>query len=95
MGKVSTIGLDIAKSVFQVHGRPPHKSGIGDPKGIVRTQILLCIGRRRRGRCCFDDFRGPRKRANAANDKALEFARASLHDLNLGNPDIIAVRSFG
>ena len=28
--------------------------------------------------------------ANAANDKVLEFVQASLHDLNLGVPEIIA-----
>jgi hypothetical protein len=31
-----------------------------------------------------------RESANAANDKVLEFVRASLHDLNLGDPEIIA-----
>jgi hypothetical protein len=34
----------------------------------------------------FDD----RESANAANDKVLEFVHASLHDLNLGDPEIIA-----
>ena len=28
--------------------------------------------------------------ANAANDKILEFVQASLHDLDLGDPEIIA-----
>ncbi len=28
--------------------------------------------------------------ANAANDKVLEFVQASLHDLDLGDPEIIA-----
>ena len=28
--------------------------------------------------------------ANAANDKVMEFVQASLHDLNLGDPEIIA-----
>jgi hypothetical protein len=28
--------------------------------------------------------------ANAANDKVLEFVKASLHDLDLGDPEIIA-----
>jgi hypothetical protein len=31
-----------------------------------------------------------RESANAANDKVLEFVQASLHDLNLGTPEIIA-----
>jgi hypothetical protein len=31
-----------------------------------------------------------RESANAANDKVLEFVQASLHDLDLGNPEIIA-----
>ena len=31
-----------------------------------------------------------RESANAANDKVLEFVQASLHDLNLGEPEIIA-----
>jgi hypothetical protein len=31
-----------------------------------------------------------RESANAANDKVLEFVQASLHDLNLGDPEIIA-----
>ena len=34
----------------------------------------------------FDD----RESANAANDKVLDFVQASLHDLNLGDPEIIA-----
>jgi hypothetical protein len=33
----------------------------------------------------FDD----RESANAANDKVLEFVQASLHDLELGDPEII------
>jgi hypothetical protein len=28
--------------------------------------------------------------ANAANDKVLEFVQASMHDLDLGDPEIIA-----
>jgi hypothetical protein len=31
-----------------------------------------------------------RESANAANDKVLDFVQASLHDLNLGDPDVIA-----
>ena len=31
-----------------------------------------------------------RKSANAANDKVREFVQASLHDLDLGDPEIIA-----
>jgi hypothetical protein len=31
-----------------------------------------------------------RESANAANDKVLEFVQASLHDLHLGEPEIIA-----
>ena len=31
-----------------------------------------------------------RESANAANDKVLEFVHASLHDLDLGEPEIIA-----
>lgn len=31
-----------------------------------------------------------RESANAANDKVLDFVKASLHDLNLGDPEIIA-----
>ncbi|MBR1142958.1 hypothetical protein [Bradyrhizobium sp. AUGA SZCCT0431] len=31
-----------------------------------------------------------RESANAANEKVLEFVQASLHDLNLGDPEIIA-----
>jgi hypothetical protein len=31
-----------------------------------------------------------RESARAANDKILEFAQASLHDLDLGEPEIIA-----
>ncbi|MBR0707451.1 MULTISPECIES: hypothetical protein [Bradyrhizobium] len=31
-----------------------------------------------------------RESANAANAKVLEFVRASLHDLDLGDPEIIA-----
>ena len=31
-----------------------------------------------------------RESANAANDKVLEFVQASLHDLDLGDPEIIA-----
>lgn len=31
-----------------------------------------------------------RETANAANDKVLEFVQASLHDLDLGEPEIIA-----
>jgi hypothetical protein len=31
-----------------------------------------------------------RESANAANDKVLEFVEASLLDLNLGDPEIIA-----
>jgi hypothetical protein len=31
-----------------------------------------------------------RESANAANDKVLEFVQASLFDLNLGDPEIIA-----
>ena len=34
----------------------------------------------------FDD----RESANAANEKVLEFVKASLHDLELGDPEIIA-----
>jgi len=34
----------------------------------------------------FEDREG----ADAANDKVLEFVHASLHDLNLGDPEIIA-----
>ena len=34
----------------------------------------------------FDD----RDSANAANDKVLKFVQASLHDLDLGDPEIIA-----
>ena len=34
----------------------------------------------------FDD----RESANAANDKVMEFVQASLHDLDLGDPEIIA-----
>ena len=31
-----------------------------------------------------------RESASAANEKVLEFVQASLHDLNLGDPEIIA-----
>ncbi|MCP3397914.1 hypothetical protein [Bradyrhizobium sp. CCGB20] len=31
-----------------------------------------------------------RESANAANDKVLDFVKASLHDLDLGDPEIIA-----
>ncbi|MHC2338236.1 hypothetical protein [Bradyrhizobium sp. USDA 4454] len=31
-----------------------------------------------------------RESANAANKKILEFVQASLHDLNLGDPEIVA-----
>jgi hypothetical protein len=31
-----------------------------------------------------------RESANAANDRVLEFVHESLHDLNLGDPEIIA-----
>jgi hypothetical protein len=31
-----------------------------------------------------------RESANVANDKVREFVQASLHDLDLGDPDIIA-----
>ena len=31
-----------------------------------------------------------RESANAANDRVLDFVQASLHDLNLGDPEIIA-----
>jgi hypothetical protein len=31
-----------------------------------------------------------RESANVANDKVLEFVQASLHDLDLGDPEIIA-----
>ena len=31
-----------------------------------------------------------RESANAANNKVLEFVQASMHDLNLGDPEIIA-----
>ena len=31
-----------------------------------------------------------RESANAANEKILEFVQASLHDLDLGDPEIIA-----
>ncbi|MFB9265367.1 hypothetical protein ACFFWD_19780 [Bradyrhizobium erythrophlei] len=31
-----------------------------------------------------------RESANAANKKVLDFVQASLHDLNLGDPEIIA-----
>jgi hypothetical protein len=31
-----------------------------------------------------------RESANAANDKVLEFVQASLFDLNLGDPEIVA-----
>ena len=31
-----------------------------------------------------------RESANAANDRVLEFVQASLHDLDLGDPEIIA-----
>jgi len=34
----------------------------------------------------FDD----RESANAANERVLEFVQASLHDLDLGDPEIIA-----
>jgi len=34
----------------------------------------------------FDD----RESANAANDRVLEFVHASLHDLDLGDPEVIA-----
>jgi len=34
----------------------------------------------------FDD----RESASSANDKILEFVQASLHDLNLGDPEIVA-----
>ena len=67
---------------------PRQKRHRSDPKGIARIQILLCIGwgRRRRCRCDVED----RESANAANDKVLEFVQASLLDLNLGDPEIIA-----
>src|ERR1700731_195848 len=31
-----------------------------------------------------------RESANAANDKVLEFVQASMHDLDLGDPEIVA-----
>lgn len=31
-----------------------------------------------------------RESANAANDKVVEFIQASLHDLDLGDPEIVA-----
>ncbi len=31
-----------------------------------------------------------RETANAANDRVLDFVQASLHDLNLGEPEILA-----
>jgi hypothetical protein len=36
-----------------------------------------------------------RESANAANDKVLDFVQASLHDLNLGVPEIIAGEVLG
>src|SRR5439155_13224585 len=69
---------------------PRQKRHRSDPKGIARIQILLCAGW---GRRCvgvavmiFED----RESANAANDKVLEFVQASLFDLTLGDPEIIA-----
>ena len=31
-----------------------------------------------------------RESANVANDKIMEFVQASLHDLDLGDPEIVA-----
>lgn len=35
-----------------------------------------------------------RESANAANDKVLKFVQASLHDLDLGDPEIVAGEVF-
>ena len=70
---------------------PRQKRHRSDPKGIARIQILyyyVLDGGEGVGVAVmiFED----RESANAANDKVREFVRESLHDLDLGDPEIIA-----
>ena len=58
-------------------------------KGIARIQILLCTGWGEGVGVAVMIFED-RESANAANDKVREFVQASLHDLDLGDPEIIA-----
>jgi len=64
------------------------KSGIGqilrESHGFRSYYVL--DGREGVGVMIFED----RESANAANEKVREFVQASLHDLNLGDPEIIA-----
>ena len=66
---------------------PRQKRHRSDPKGIARSYYVLDGGEGVGvAVMIFED----RESANAANDKVLEFIQASLLDLNLGDPEIIA-----
>ena len=68
---------------------PRQKRHRSDPKGIARIQIYYVLdGGEGVGVAVmiFED----RESSNAANDKVLDFVQASLHDLHLGDPEIVA-----
>ena len=66
------------------------KSGVGqilrDSRGFKSYYVLDGGGGVGVAVMIFED----RESANAANDKVLEFVQASMHDLVLGDPEIIA-----
>jgi hypothetical protein len=66
------------------------KSGVGqilrDSRGFKSYYVLDGGGGVGVAVMIFED----RESANAANDKVLHFVQASLHDLHLGDPKIIA-----
>ena len=66
------------------------KSGVGqilrDSRGFKSYYVLDGGGGVGVAVMIFED----RESANAANDKVMEFVQASLHDLDLGDPEIIA-----
>src|SRR5712671_6179122 len=68
---------------------PRQKRHRSDPKRIARIQILLCAGWGGGVGVAVMIFED-RESANAANDKVLGFVQASLLDLNLADPEIIA-----
>ncbi|WP_027546932.1 hypothetical protein [Bradyrhizobium sp. WSM2254] len=66
------------------------KSGVGqilrDSRGFKSYYVLDGGGGVGVAVMVFED----RESANAANGKVMEFVQASLHDLDLGDPEIIA-----
>ncbi|MFK4722342.1 hypothetical protein ABIE89_003442 [Bradyrhizobium niftali] len=66
------------------------KSGVGqilrDSRGFKSYYVLDGGGGVGVAVMIFED----RESANAANGKVMEFVQASLHDLDLGDPEIIA-----